>query len=102
MASPLQHQPPRKGGQSHQCSSGLGRDHVLVPSQQKEVTCRAAIGTRRCGTVGAKAGGHYQDNTRVTSTPSDEHTDEGRAHDPLVTQVSCISPHPPPQAVGLG
>lgn len=76
MASPLQHHPStkgleRSGGQSHPCSSGLGRDQVLVRSQQKDVTWRVAVGTCRCGTVGAKAGGHHQDNTWITLTPSD-------------------------------
>lgn len=35
MASHCSMGPPKKGGQSHQCSSGLGRDCILGPSQQK-------------------------------------------------------------------
>lgn len=99
---PLHHHHPRKEGHHHSCSLGLGRDHIVVPFQLKEVTRRVATGIRRCGTVGAKAGGHHHDTTQVPSTPSDfggtGHTDEGRTQDPLVTQVPCI----PPQAARLG
>lgn len=73
MASPLHHHPPRKGGHHHSCSSGPGRDHIPVPSQLNEVTCRVAEGRCRCGTVGTKAGagGHHHTTTQVTLTPSD-------------------------------
>lgn len=52
MASPRQHHPSKEGGQSHLCSLELGPHPV--PSQLKEVTCRVAVGTSRCGTVGGK------------------------------------------------
>lgn len=57
--------PPRREDKAT-CAPRGWPGTILVPSQQKEVACRVAVGTCRCGTVGAKVGGHHQDNSQLT------------------------------------
>lgn len=65
MASPLQHHPPRKGGQSHLCSAGLGWDHILVLTAKRS-DMQAGRGDTQVWDSGGKGWSPHQNNTQVT------------------------------------